>query len=148
MVGNVGDDVFGKDYYAGLERESIDTTGLRMLKGEKTGVSNIIVDQVSGENRILFTANANYKFGSEADGGWDMVPKEAEILVFQMEIPLEVVSTYILGSYFSEFGLTKSNSRFFITCTSVEKAESTSSLIRHPLYSYQTLLSKMSIPSL
>lgn len=97
MVGNVGDDVFGKDYSSGLERESIDTSGVRMLEGEQTGVSNIIVDQVSGENRILFTANANYKFGSGTDGGWDLVPKEAEIIVFQMEIPLEVVSTYISG---------------------------------------------------
>lgn len=91
MVGNVGDDIFGKDYFEGLKREGIDTSMMRKLEGQKTGVANIIVDDVSGENRILFTANANFAYSNEPDDAWDMVPHEADVVVFQLEIPLRVV---------------------------------------------------------
>jgi ribokinase len=106
MIGNVGDDIFGKDYFEGLKKEGIDASGVTALKGEKTGVSNIIVDEATGENRILFTANANYKYVEEgAEGGvgeegsnlreLDLLPEGAEIVVFQMEIPLHVVRLLI-----------------------------------------------------
>ena len=91
MVGNVGNDIFGKDYFTGLEKEGIDASGVKMLKGQKTGVANIIVDESTGENRILFTANANYAYSEEADGAWHMVPEEADVVVMQLEIPLQVV---------------------------------------------------------
>lgn len=90
MVGNVGGDIFGKDYFEGLKKEGINASGVRMLEGRKTGVSNIIVDEATGENRILFTANANYEFGGEG-AGWDLVPEEAALVVMQMEVPLGVV---------------------------------------------------------
>ncbi len=90
MVGNVGDDIFGRDYLGKLKAERIDAEGVRVLEGGKTGVANIIVDEGTGENRILFTANANYLFdgGGEKQG---LVPAEAGVVVFQMEIPLNVV---------------------------------------------------------
>lgn len=90
MVGNVGDDTFGRDYFEGLKKEGIDARGVRMLKEKKTGVSNIIVDEATGENRILFTANANFDF--EGEGGGDLIPKESDVVVFQLEIPVGVVS--------------------------------------------------------
>jgi ribokinase len=93
MVGNVGDDIFGRDYFDGLTKEGIDVSGVRKLDDQKTGVANIIVDEGSGENRILFTANANYAFSEEQSEGWEAVPKEADIVVFQLEIPLRVVWT-------------------------------------------------------
>lgn len=93
MVGNVGDDIFGRDYIDGLTKEGIDVSGVRKLKDQKTGVANIIVDEGSGENRILFTANANYAFSQEASEEWDVVPKEADVVVFQLEIPMRVVCT-------------------------------------------------------
>ncbi|KAK5166440.1 putative ribokinase [Saxophila tyrrhenica] len=91
IMGNVGDDIFGKDYFEGLKKEGINAGGVKMLEGEKTGVSNIIVDEISGENRILFTANANYKFGNMEEGGWDVVPEQADVVVFQLETPLDLV---------------------------------------------------------
>jgi ribokinase len=110
MIGNVGDDIFGKDYFEGLKKEGIDASGVKALKGEKTGVSNIIVDEATGENRILFTANANYKYVEEGTEGGvgglrelDLLPEGAEVVVFQMEIPLHVVRlqlcpiTYVEG---------------------------------------------------
>ena len=91
MAGNVGDDTFGADYFKGLEKEGIVTKGVRVIKESKTGVSNIIVDQSTGENRILFTANANYIFSDTPSPDWDMVPEAAKVVVFQLEIPLRVV---------------------------------------------------------
>lgn len=93
MVGKVGDDIFGKDYIPGLEKEGIDASAVELSKDQKTGVANIIVDEGTGENRILFTANANYAYSDEAGPEWDMVPEEADIVVFQLEIPMQVVCT-------------------------------------------------------
>jgi ribokinase len=88
MIGAVGDDGFGNDYFEALGKEGIDTSGVRRLEGEKTGVTNIVVD-AGGENRIMFVANANWKFGDEEDlvGG-----QEGDVLVFQLEIPFKTVS--------------------------------------------------------
>lgn len=92
MVGNVGNDIFGKDYVNGLEKEGIDTTTVNKIEGQKTGIANIIVEEKTGENRILLAANANYAYSEEPSEGWDLVPEDADMLVFQLEIPLQVVS--------------------------------------------------------
>lgn len=97
MVGCVGDDIFGKDYLEGLKKEGVNADSVRLLEGERTGVANIIVDESSGENRILFTANANFAFSEHASEEWEMVPEEAGVVVFQMEIPLRVVCIYLPG---------------------------------------------------
>lgn len=92
MVGNLGDDSFGADYFGALKREGLVSKNVRSLKGEKTGISTIIVDD-DGENRILFAANANYAFSQEQSKEWDLVPEEADVVVFQLEIPSRVVTT-------------------------------------------------------
>ncbi|KAK3658757.1 putative ribokinase [Elasticomyces elasticus] len=91
MAGQVGDDSFGTDYLDALKREDIDGTHVRKLKGQKTGVSTIIVDDATGENRILFAPNANYALSDEYEESWDLVPQKAEVVVFQLEIPSRVV---------------------------------------------------------
>ncbi|KAF2769790.1 Ribokinase-like protein [Teratosphaeria nubilosa] len=95
MVGNVGNDGFGNDYFEAMEKEGIDGSRVQRVRGQKTGVSVIIVDEATGENRILFTKGANYAFEEVADGSvgkdWDLVPSNADVVVFQLEIPLPVV---------------------------------------------------------
>ncbi|KAK5133900.1 hypothetical protein LTR08_007129 [Meristemomyces frigidus] len=91
MVGNVGDDSFGRDYFEALRSEGIDTSKVRQLPGQKTGIANIIVEDSTGENRILFAPNANHAFSEELAAEWDMVPEEADMVIFQLEIPLPVV---------------------------------------------------------
>ena len=93
MVGNVGDDTFGSDYFQALQAEGIDTSKIRKLTGQKTGIANIIVEDSTGENRILLAPNANHAFSAEPSAEWDMVPEEADMVIFQLEIPLPVVST-------------------------------------------------------
>jgi len=91
MVGNVGDDTFGRDYFEALKAEGIDASKVRKLSGQKTGIANIIVEETTGENRILLATNANHAFSTEPSAEWDMVPDEADVVVFQLEIPLHVV---------------------------------------------------------
>jgi len=91
MVGNVGDDNFGRDYFEALGKEGINADGVSTVKGETTGAANIVVEEETGENRIMFTPGANVAFSKEYDQGWDLVPSDAGIVVFQLEIPIDVV---------------------------------------------------------
>ena len=92
MIGAVGDDGFGNDYFDALGKEGIDTSGVRRLKGEKTGITNIVVDS-SGENRIMFIANANMSFKDDEDL---VSGQEGDVVVFQLEIPFNTVSRFPL----------------------------------------------------
>jgi ribokinase len=91
MVGNVGDDNFGRDYFEALGKEGINADGVSTVKDETTGAANIVVEEETGENRIMFTPGANVAFSKEYEKGWDLVPSGAGIVVCQLEIPIEVV---------------------------------------------------------
>ena len=119
MVGNVGADIFGDDYFTGLKKEGIDSSAVRRLDGQKTGVSNIIVDESSGENRILFTGNANYAYSEDANADWEMVPEEADMVVFQLEIPERVVS--LPDVFEGRKNLQLMSDRYCTTCTRLAK---------------------------
>ncbi|KAF2220560.1 ribokinase [Elsinoe ampelina] len=88
MVGNVGSDSFGTDYLAALQQEGIDTSHIDVIQGQKTGIANIIVETETGENRILVATNANH---ANQDTLRDLVPDEADVMVFQLEIPVAQV---------------------------------------------------------
>lgn len=92
MVGAVGDDSFGSDFLAALLEEGIDTTNVQRVTGQKTGIANIIVEESTGENRILVATNANHASGEKLV---DLVPRDADVLVFQLEIPLQLVCSNI-----------------------------------------------------
>lgn len=94
MVGNVGDDGFGNDYFEALGKEGINADGVRKVKGQTTGAANIVVEEETGENRIMFTKGANFAFSEQKDAQWDLVPKDAGVIVCQLEIPMNVV--YVL----------------------------------------------------
>lgn len=91
LIGAVGDDGFGNDYFEALGKEGIDSSGVRRLKGEKTGVTNIVVD-ASGENRIMFVANANMTFKDDEDL---VTGQEGDVVVLQLEIPFNTVSFFL-----------------------------------------------------
>jgi len=89
MVGAVGDDIFGHDLLAGLRKDGVDITGVKIQTGEKTGVATIIVEEQTGENRILFSPNANYTLKPE---DFTSLPEPLpDVIVLQLEIPLDTV---------------------------------------------------------
>lgn len=135
MVGRVGDDSFGRDYFEALEKEGIDAWGVQMLKGEKTGVTNIIVEEASGENRILFVGNANERFGETEE-----LIMEGDVVVFQLEIPLKTVSV----DRFNSFGRCANWCiRFYTICGKQEMLENMSWSIRRLLLNYRSLRSRI-----
>lgn len=94
MIGAVGDDSFGADLMDGLQRDGISTKDVQTLSHVKTGVSVIIVEERTGENRILFSPGANYSLEPEhlqqALGHHpDLGPPD--LIVLQLEIPLSRV---------------------------------------------------------
>ena len=89
MVGAVGGDQFGEDALAALKREGIDSSAVRVVQEQKTGSTVIIVEEGSGENRILFTPGANFEVTPEyVKSG---IGESAGIAVFQLEIPFDTV---------------------------------------------------------
>lgn len=100
MLGKVGKDSFGKDLINSMKESGVDTRYIE--EGEKsTGIAKIIVEE-NGQNRILVVAGAN----SEVDKAYiarhlDVI-KECDIVVAQLEIPVETVA-YALAKA-KEFG--------------------------------------------
>ena len=134
MVGNVGDDNFGRDYFEALGKEGINADGVTTVKGETTGAANIVVEEETGENRIMFTPGANVAFSKEYDQGWNLVPSDAGIVVCQLEIPIEVVClAKISSAVWTENIYANALTRSCTTCTSLVSKTSTPCSTRHPL---------------
>ncbi|MCJ1364005.1 hypothetical protein MMC16_003114 [Acarospora aff. strigata] len=89
MAGAVGDDMFGQTLQWGLDKDGVDDSGVIVMKGEHTGVATIIVEEQSGENRILFSPNANHSLRPEH---FESLPHPSpDVVVLQLEIPLDTV---------------------------------------------------------
>lgn len=87
MIGAVGDDTFGQDLLSGLQNNGIYTYGIAVKKGEKSGVAVIIVEEETGENRILMSPNANFSLRPEQ---FTNLPAPVpDLIVLQLEIPLD-----------------------------------------------------------
>ena len=92
MIGAVGSDEFGPALIQGLKSDGIDTSAVRVIDGQTTGVAVILVEESSGENRILLNPGANHSlepsaFITIASLG-DPLP---DLVVLQLEIPLPTV---------------------------------------------------------
>jgi len=92
MIGAVGDDEFGPKLIEGLRNDGVNTDGIRVVHGEKTGVAVIIVEEDTGENRIMLSPGANHTLKPE-----DFMTKESlgtplpDLIILQLEIPLPTV---------------------------------------------------------
>ncbi|KAK2825731.1 hypothetical protein FQN49_007422 [Arthroderma sp. PD_2] len=96
MVGAVGrlDAHFGTLLQPTLSNSGVSTERVRTIDNEHTGVAVIIVDtSAAGENRILFSPNANYT-GMQATEdviGLSLSTPLPDIIVLQAEIPVDTV---------------------------------------------------------
>jgi ribokinase len=89
MIGAVGDDTFGSTMLKSLQDDEIDITGIKKVPGVSTGAATILVEELSGENRILVTpgANATLKWNEDLVGSQGY----GDVSIFQLEIPMKVV---------------------------------------------------------
>ena len=88
FVGRVGDDIFGKQTIEGLQKEKIDTRFVSEDKEHPSGTALITVN-AEGENCIVVAPGANSKLTAA------QLPdlREAEIILMQLEIPIETIET-------------------------------------------------------
>jgi ribokinase len=85
MIGAVGDDAFGAELRATLERSGVDTAGLRTVPGP-TGTAHIVVDDEGG-NAIVVVPSANAAVTGPGAGALD----GCAALLLQLEVPLAAV---------------------------------------------------------
>jgi ribokinase len=90
MVARVGDDLFGPATIENLEKRGIGTREVKKVKGVGSGVAPIFVDS-SGQNRILVVKGANDSLTPKAVEKAASLLKRADLIVMQLEIPLETV---------------------------------------------------------
>ncbi|KAL9016889.1 MAG: hypothetical protein Q9180_008779 [Flavoplaca navasiana] len=89
MTGAVGSDFFGTYLLDSLKSNSVDITSISQKPDTKTGTAVIIVEESSGENRILITAGANGSVSPESiQPSLKVLP---DLIILQLEIPLSTV---------------------------------------------------------
>jgi ribokinase len=98
MVGAVGDDHYGAELLKSLQNEGIDVSGVKRVEKCGTGTATILVEEETGENRILVTPGANATLsedhvwpGYNAKDGWTGNTHYGDITIFQLECPLHAV---------------------------------------------------------
>ena len=90
MAGCVGDDAFGDSYLRNFRENGVDTSLVRVRKGQTTGTASIEVN-AEGENHIIVVAAANGECGMEWLEGVLPALADSDIFLLQHEIPLPVV---------------------------------------------------------
>ncbi|PHM58730.1 ribokinase [Xenorhabdus sp. KK7.4] len=103
FIACVGQDDVGKNICQQLVKDNINTSAIRMIEGESTGVALIFVNQ-QGENIIGINAGANGSLTPECIHHHEVVIKEADALLLQLEIPL---NTVLLAAEMAKKHLTK-----------------------------------------
>ncbi|KAL9002900.1 MAG: hypothetical protein Q9180_009938, partial [Flavoplaca navasiana] len=93
MTGAVGSDFFGTYLLDSLKSNSVDITSISQKPDTKTGTAVIIVEESSGENRILITPGANGSVSPESiQPSLKSLP---DLIILQLEIPLSTVMAII-----------------------------------------------------
>lgn len=94
MVGRVGSDDFGDELIQTLVDDRIKTTYVIKDPQAATGIAMITVSR-NGENMIVVAAGANYKVSVEDVINARTLMRESDILLVQLECPLEAVEEAI-----------------------------------------------------
>lgn len=90
FIARVGDDDFGVQAIQQYKKEGICTDHITADKDHHTGVALISVNS-AGENKIIVAPGANLGFTEEDVKALRKLIAEAEIILLQLEIPLETV---------------------------------------------------------
>lgn len=90
LAAKVGCDVFGDQAVENFRREGIGTECLLRDEKHSTGVALILVDE-GGENLISVASGANHAFSPQEIGEAAGCIRSADVLMLQLEIPLETV---------------------------------------------------------
>ncbi|MBA4494850.1 hypothetical protein H1191_11080 [Paenactinomyces guangxiensis] len=90
MVGCAGNDSFGSELTANLQREGVITVNVETVTDLATGIASITVE--NGENSIIVVPGANDALTPEKVRQAEKVIQEADVVLLQLEIPLDAVA--------------------------------------------------------
>ncbi|KAI1503926.1 Ribokinase-like protein [Biscogniauxia marginata] len=90
MVGAVGADTYGSILTSNLSAHGVDASGVTRAADLKTGVAIIIVDEPTGQNRIVLSPEANHSLRA-AQFSPSLPAPLPDLLIMQLEVPLAVV---------------------------------------------------------
>jgi ribokinase len=90
MLGGVGADAMGETLLTSLRQDGVDISQIEQFEDCSTGIATITVDGV-GNNCIVVTPGANYRFLAENVQRMKTVIDASDIVVTQLEIPVETV---------------------------------------------------------
>lgn len=88
IVGAVGSDAFGTQLLDGLEKEQINTQGVKKTNGA-SGIANILLSE--GDNRIIVVPGANHELTKSDIDAQKKVIEKSSLVILQLELPIPVV---------------------------------------------------------
>lgn len=101
MIGAVGADTYGQILLSNLADHGVDVAGVSAPASLKTGIAIIIVDEPTGQNRIVLSPEANHAgmvpddfdatIAPRVFGGPGDAAAAADLLIMQLEVPLRTV---------------------------------------------------------
>ena len=91
MVACVGDDAYGRQCLDAMREQGIDDAAVTTVEGCATGVALIVVEEDTGDNRIVLSTGANGRLSPELVQKAESVFASAAVSVFQLEVPLATV---------------------------------------------------------
>ena len=91
LIARIGDDAFGKMSIENFKKEKINIENIYTDKGSPSGVAFIVVDD-KGENIIVVAPGANARLNEKDIQDAEDVIKIADIILFQLEIPMSTVA--------------------------------------------------------
>lgn len=89
MIGAVGSDAFGVELLKALQKEGVNTSNVKVLDSEATGVASILL--ADGDNSIVVVAGANAQCLPEDLDQHEGNIAKADLVLLQLEIPLVTV---------------------------------------------------------
>ena len=89
-----GSDIYGDELLANLKRSGVNVDKVFRFEDTTTGVAAITVER-KGENRIIVVPGANNKLSPSAIDQFKDVISKAQVVLVQLEIPLETVTKTI-----------------------------------------------------
>ncbi|NJK49083.1 ribokinase [Candidatus Gracilibacteria bacterium] len=90
LVGQVGDDDFGRTLLAGLQAAGVETDSITVNTETHTGVASIVVDE-NGDNAIACAGGANSFVGISDVRRLETLLPQAKVVMLELGVPLEAV---------------------------------------------------------
>ena len=89
MIGAVGDDAFGEQLLLNLKNNGVNTSGVKKVAGEATGIASIHLAE--GDNSIIVVPGANYSLEPVDIDSHEALLEQSDLVLLQLEIPIETV---------------------------------------------------------